>query len=143
MWVRTLSNDARGRGERPSVGQIGINYIRKDSKHGFGGLSGLNRTCASPPVSFIVIDRRSKGHPRGNSLDKRKCRFLPLINTDLANEAGDGASHHTLAAAIDGVADRVVMFDHEDRLRPLRSGANASLHMGHLKSKFTTPENHS
>ena len=91
------------------MGQIGINYIRKDSKHGFGGLSGLNRTCASPPVSFIVIDRRSKGHPRGNSLDKRK-------NTDLANEAGDGASHHTLAAAIDGVADRVVMFDHEDRL---------------------------
>ena len=42
-------------------------------------------------------------------MDKRK-------NTDLANEAGDGASHHTLAAAIDGVADRVVMFDHEDRL---------------------------
>ena len=42
-------------------------------------------------------------------MDKRK-------NTNGVDDAGNGASQQRLAVAIDGVADRVVMFDSEDRL---------------------------
>ena len=42
-------------------------------------------------------------------MDERK-------GTDHAPDADDGASQQTVVAAIDGVADRVVMFDPEDRL---------------------------
>ena len=42
-------------------------------------------------------------------MDKRK-------NTNGVDDAGNGASQQRLAVAIDGVANRVVMFDSEDRL---------------------------